>query len=277
MNSGSWRRYAVRNAALLLRNLLKWDVFLRSTGLQKECSTSNKENHAEELIRNLDECLGGKWLVGVAFGFYSHGPYVTTAKKVLPMDLSHLMIIDNNISSLIDCAEQIRQEIMNGADIQQAAGAFAQAVTNYRNKVNLSALDAMLNDFDHVVQETISPAAEETLLDSIILEAERIDEQAGPESVVDFLLEHIDTNAVIRERCIDALSRLDRWQQILELTADKSAADLSRIEIEHVIFAKFRTGASSELDSLMGYHKQEFNDRAATLFRREIARQFPGF
>lgn len=276
-NSGSWRRYAVRNAAFLLRNLLKWDVFLRSTGLQKECSKSNKENHAEELIRNLDECLGGKWLVGVAFDLYSHGPRVTTGQRVLPMDLSRLMIIDKNISSLIDSAQQLRQELMNGADIQQVAGAFAQAVTNYRNEVNSSALDALLNDFDYVVQETVLPAAEETLLDSIILEAERIDEQEGPESVVDFLLEHIDTNAVIREKCIDALSRLDRWQRILELTADIPAPDLSRSEIEHVIFAKFHTGATSELDSLWGYHKQAFNDRAATLFRREIVRQFPGF
>jgi len=95
---GAWRRYCVRNATSLLRNLLRWEGFLSATGLMSSTPPSGGENIAGELVLRLKSCTGGPWLVGVVFDIYSHGPRVVNDEEVVPMDLSRLRITDPRVA-----------------------------------------------------------------------------------------------------------------------------------------------------------------------------------
>lgn len=178
-DNGAWRRYCVRNAASFLHNLLTWDGFLQASGLNTAQASTDGESVARELVVRLKSCLGGPWIVGVAFGLYSYGPHVAAGEAVVPMDLSRLRISDAKVEELVTAAKQLREELLTHCDLQLAADRLAKLVESFRNQLGSEVANSLLQDFDKVVTEILCPESEDEQVEALLLEAYRLEEELG--------------------------------------------------------------------------------------------------
>ena len=95
------------------------------------------------------------------------------------------------------------------------------------------------------------------------------------EAVVELLSEDAKTHPLLRERYVDALSRVEKWPEVVEIICDVEPAQLSRRELEHGVFALAMTDLSDRASDMITWHQSEYDDNAARVFRREMSRQHP--
>lgn len=271
----AWRRYCVRNATSLLRNLLTWEGFLSAAGLRTSKPPSDGEDVASELVTRLKWCVGGPWIVGVAFGLYFHGPHVAAGEAVVPMDLSRLRVSDAKVEELVTAANQLREELLAHSDLQLAADGFAKLVEGFRNQLGSVDANSLLQDFDRVVAEILCPESEDEQVEAVLLEAHRLEEEVGPEAVIELLRGLANGQPRLRERYVDALASAKMWSEVTKTVRQVERAQLSRLELEHGLFACAKTGLSDCANEMMRQHQNEYDDNAARLFRREVSRQHP--
>ena len=96
-------------------------------------------------------CVGGPWLVGVAFDLYSHGPRVEVGDAAIPMELSKLRVLDPTVAQLLNSSTDLREELLATGDIETAANGFSTLADDYRTQLGSIGLDTLLRDFDRVV------------------------------------------------------------------------------------------------------------------------------
>ena len=274
-DNGAWRRYCVRNAASFLRNLLTWDGFLQASGLNTVQVSTGGEGVAKELVMRLRSCVGGPWIVGVAFGLYFHGPHVVAGKAVVPMDLSGLRVSDAKVEKLVTAANQLRDELLTHSDLQRAVDGFAKLVEGFRNQLGSGDANLLIQDFDRVVKEILCPESKDEQVEAVLLKANRLEEEVGPEAVIELLRGLANAQPRLRERYIDALASANMWSEVAKTVGHVEYAKLSRLELEHGLYSCAKTGLFDCANEMMARHQSEYNDNAAKLFRREAIRQHP--
>ncbi|GAB5444327.1 MAG: hypothetical protein Fues2KO_46760 [Fuerstiella sp.] len=270
----AWRRYCVRNAASFLKHLFAWPDFREACGLSSVRSISLGDL-AAELASNLGHCIGGAWLVGVAFGLYSYGPHVTNDASAVPMDVSRLRVLDGRAGILIEAAEKAKQALMVSRDVAGTTAAFTALVDEYREELQSDSADVLLADFDGVVLATLCPEQPDQNIESMMMEADRLEEEVGSEAVVELLGELNGVMPPLRERFIEALASLERWPEIIDTAEPIPPEDLSRSELENLTFAYAETANFIKAKDILAVHTSRYTDNAAHLFRRHLAIQNP--
>jgi nucleoside phosphorylase len=272
---GTWRRYCVRNATSLLRHLLTWDGFLSAAGLDTSRPPSRGEDLARKLVMRLKSCVGGPWIVGVAFGIYSHGPWLEGGVKAVPMDLNRLRVSDARVGGLLDSADKLKEGLVAFGDLQAGVSGFASLMETFRNQLNSPDANSLLQEFDRVIREILCPDNKDEEVESLLLESDRLEELAGPQAVVEFLKGLGRAKPRLRERYVDALASANMWPDVVDTLRHVEHAQLSRRELEHAIFACAKTGLLDCATEMMKRHRNEFVDNAARVFRREVSLQHP--
>jgi nucleoside phosphorylase len=267
-----WRRYAVRNAAALLAGLLKWGGFLNAIGVGAK--PSGTEDFAKQLASQMKSHVGGAWLVGVAFGIYYHGPAVINGEAV-PMDLNRLGSLDPNLHSLLAAAEKARENLLIDGRLPQAAKCFAELIEGYRAQLGSPKALSLLQGFDQVVVAVLCPEDDNQEVESVLLQAERLEEESGTDAVIDFLREFANSDPRIRERYADALAASKKWSELAQLVESIEPTGLSRLELEHGFSASAEMGLTDRAKALMRQHRSSYDDNAAAIFRREVTRRYP--
>ena len=270
-SKNAWRRYSVRNATTLLLGLLSWDGFLDATGLTQRSRDTTIQDSIRSLVHELQGCVGGPWVVGVAFGIYSHGPAVAASGNALPIDVTRLRMSDPRFRTMMEDVQPLRDQLGRVA-IEEVAERVAELVTHYQEQLASTAARALIEDFDAVVMEIIFPEGTDDEAGPILLKADKIDEDAGPLAVVAFLK---DPSPLVRERYVDALVAIGDTPTVVALTESVGVSQLTRLELEHGMFACALVGRKNVVKKLLSRHIEEFADAAAALFRQEIVRKFP--
>jgi nucleoside phosphorylase len=267
--NGAWRRYCVRNATSFLRQLLSWDGFLIAAELRTFATPSVEINAATELVVQLENCTGGPWLVGAAFGLYSHGPRLLDGGGAVPMDLSKLRISDPRVDELLKAADEAKEALFSG-NVRGTAESLSTLIEQFRNQLRSPDVDSLLRQFDQVVLQILSPDPEEEMVESLILESDRLEEEIGSEAVIEFLKDVANKNPQLRERYVDALATTGEWPAVLREVSAIDPANLSRRELENGLYACANTGTIEDADAMMKEHENKYNDNAGALFRNEF-------
>ena len=269
----AWRRYAARNAAAFLRELLKWDGFLKAVGL--DSTVADAEDIAKQLASQLKAQVGGPWLIGVTFGVYVHGPALVEGEAV-PMDLTRLRVADGKVQSLLEAAEKIRDRLLLDGRLPEAASGLQNLADGFCTQLNSPKALSLLRGFDQVVMAVLFPEDENKETEAVLLQAEKIEEEQGYEAVAEFLKEFVKSDARVRERYVDALAASKRWSEISDLVGTIDPSELSRLELEHGFSACAELGMNDRAKILMSQHKKLFEDTGAKMFRRELSRRYHG-
>jgi nucleoside phosphorylase len=269
----AWRRYAVRNAAALLVQLLRWEGFLKAVGLGANTVRSN-DALAGQLATALKSCIGGPWLAGVIFGFYQHGPALLDV-GVVPLDLSRLRVSDARIRKLLDAAETAKDALLNDGDVSKAAKCLTELLERYRGDTGSSNVDAILQGFDQVVLAILCPDEEDQQIQSLLLQAEKLEEETGADAAADFLKEFVGLHPLIRERYIDVLATSYKWSDIADLVVQIDVNRLSRLELEHGFSACAEMGLAEHASALIKQHQSAHSDNIARMIRRQLTRRYP--
>jgi nucleoside phosphorylase len=272
---GSWRRYCVRNATSLLRNLLVWEGFMGAAELGISATPTGAKDIVRELATRLKSCVGGPWIVGVAFGIYEHGPRLLDGKTVVPMDLSRLRVVDSRIGELLDAADKQKETLSAIGQEQATADGFEKLVGDFRKQLNSSDADSLLRDFDRVVMDVLCPEDEDDEVESLLLVSARLEEEVGAEAVIELLRGSVTKSLRVRERYVEALASAKKWTEIAQIVEQVKDEELSRGELEHGLFACANLGLFDRANAMMKQHQVEYDDNAAKLFRREVSRQYP--
>jgi nucleoside phosphorylase len=275
---GAWRRYCVRNATSLLRGLLTWKGFQDATGLRTPPTLPDDETLAGELLDQLKPQIGGPWIVGAAFGIYPSGPSVVRGDAVVAMDLSRLRVIDPRVGELLNAAEEQKEILLAGGQLQAAVNGFAKLITDFRSQIDSPEANRLLQDFDRVVSETLRPENDEDeQVRSLLMECNRLEEEVGMEAVIELLEGRGNlTDAVaLRERYVGALASTERWAEIVQFLGQLECTDLLRSELEHGVFACAKCGSLGRVKELMRRHQDMYDDNAGRLFRSAMGGQYP--
>jgi hypothetical protein len=131
-----------------------------------------------------------------------------------------------------------------------------------------------LEGFDQVVLAILCPEEENQRVESLLLQAEKLEEDTGAAAAADFLKEFVGLHALIRERYMDALATCHRWSEIAELVKDIDETQLSRLELEHGFSACAETGLSNRASALIRQHQSAYRDNSARVFRRQVSRRY---
>ena len=214
------------------------------------------------------------WLVGVAFGVYYHGPGRIDA-DVIPVDLSTLRVSDAKIRDLLEAAEKAKEELILDGNVSGAATRFTDLIEGFLDHLNSSKTVSLLKDFDQVVLAVLCPENENQKVESVLLQAEKLEEEVGPDAVCDFLREFVSSHPLIRERYIDALATLKNWAEVAQLIRQIAPEQLSRLELEHAISACAEMACSKCSETLLNQHTSRYDDKSAKLFRQEVSRRYP--
>lgn len=269
----AWRRYAVRNAATYLLGLLKWDGFLSAVGLNAP-SPSSSDTIANDLAAQLASCTGGRWLTGVLFGIYYYGPSVSRDECEL-IDISRLRAFNAPIRELLEAAEDVKSDLLADRALQTASNRLISLLGEFRKRLNLPGLDALLQDADNVVAAILSPGDDNAKLDSILLQSDKLEEEVGVEAVIQFLMEFVGYDPRLRERYVDALATMRNWSEIAQTLSQVDQAQLSRLELEHGVTAFAETGRLHDAKALLTRHERAYRDPAAQVFREHVSRRYP--
>jgi hypothetical protein len=144
----------------------------------------------------------------------------------------------------------------------------------FRCNLNSIEGDSLLLQFDKVVVEILCPEREDESLEPLILESERLEEEVGPEAVIELLRDVPNKKPLLRERYVDALTATGDWQTVIDVVSAVELTSLSRRELENGIFACATTGSIDRFNEMLGQHESSYEDNAATLFRNEVRRKF---
>jgi nucleoside phosphorylase len=270
---GAWRRYAVRNATTFLVRLLRWEGFLRAVGLSST-TTPSADELAAQLATAMKTCIGGPWLVGVVFGVYQHGPAILD-NAVVPADLSRLRVFDARIRKLLDVAEAAKNALLSDGDVSSTAQSLTDALVRYRSEIGSLSVITVMQGFDEVVLSILCPDQEEQQVESLLLQAEKLEEETGADAAAEFLKEFVGLHPAIRERYIDTLATSHNWQEITELIIQIDVTQLSRVELEHGFSACAETGLSDRASALIKQHESAHKDNAAKMFRTQVTKRYP--
>ena len=273
-DSGVWRRYCVRNAIGLLRGLFSWDSFRTACGLGP-APPLDDNSMPRDLVLLVRSSVGAAWLVGVAFGLYSHGPHISDAGTVIPLDLSHLRVLDRRIEQLIKSSAELKQGLRATGDLTAAAEGFASLAEEYRSQFCSNDVELLLRSFDRVVGETVRPT-DDAHITTVLLEVDRLEEEVGAEAVAEYLNALWREDRRLRQRYVDALSDSRDWPAIVDTLKDVEEDRLARGELEALIFAY---GNMHDLESVadsLRAHGRRYDDPGANLFRQQLNRQFAG-
>ena len=271
---GAWRRYSVRNALGLLQNLLAWRGFLAACKLDSPVLEEGHEYLTRELMLKMRSCIGGPWLVGVAFDLYSHGPRVETGGAAIPMDLSRLRVLDPTVAQLVTSSIELRDELLATGDLETAANGFSTLADGYRTQLDSTAVETLLRDFDSVVIETLCPTDDDHI-GAALVESDRIWEAVGPAAAAEFL-STFSGDVALRERYVEMLSILESWPVIIETLQELDPDSVSRGELENLIFAYARTAAFGRAKETLDFHCARYNDNGARMLRQQLTVRFPG-
>jgi nucleoside phosphorylase len=269
---GAWRRYAVRNATTFLVRLLRWEGFLRAVGLSSTTTPSTDEL-AAQLASAMKTCIGGPWLVGVAFGVYQHGPAILD-NAVVPADLSRLRVFDARIRELLDVAEVAKNALLSDRDVTSTAKILTEALERYRSEIGSLSVMTVMQGFDEVVLSILCPDQQGQEVESLLLQAEKLEEETGADAAAEFLKEFVGLHPAIRERYIDTLATLRKWQEITELVIPIDVTQLSRLELEHGFCACAETGLSDRASTLIKQHVSAHKDNSAKMFRTQMTKRY---
>jgi nucleoside phosphorylase len=269
----AWRRFAVRNAATYLLGLLKWDGFLSAVGLDAPAPSSG-DTIAIDLAAQLASYTGGRWLTGVLFGIYYYGPNVSVDACEL-IDISRLQAFNAPFRELLEAAEDVKANLLADRAVKTASNRLSALLGEFRQRVNLPGLDVLLHDADNVVAAILSPEDDNEKLDSILLQADKLEEEVGMEAVIPFLVEYVGRDPRLRERYVDALATMKNWSEVVETLSKVEQVQLSRLELEHGFTAFAETGRLQDAKTLLTQHEREYPDNAAKVFREHVSRRYP--
>lgn len=272
---GAWRRYGVRNATSLLRHLLQWDDFLIAAGVHDAKGEDSDKAVLSELVDELQECIGGPWIAGIAFGVYFHAPHIAVDGKIVPMDLSTLRVIDKQFNELLEAVTREKEKLLAHGDMPAMRDAFARLATGFRSQLGSEDAISLLRDFDNVVTKIVRPENIDDEIENILIQANRLEEEVGAEAVVDLLKGYATGSTRLRERYVDALANCKMWPEVVKAVDQVGREDLSRLELEHGVFACAKTGMIESASELLKQHRSEYDDNPAKLFRQGITRQYP--
>ncbi|MYD80049.1 MAG: 5'-methylthioadenosine/S-adenosylhomocysteine nucleosidase [Gammaproteobacteria bacterium] len=270
---GVWRRFAFRNALGLLKSLFSWSHFRAACGLCSIETSVNENSITRKLIELVESTTGAAWLVGVAFGLYSHGPFIAETGTLVPLDVSRLRLLDSKIDELIISSIELKESCLATNDLPRVAARFQTLIDEYRHQVCSTKADLLLSDFDHVVREIVCPTSDEQV-SLVIEETNRLEEDVGVEAVVEYLKNHWKEDIRFRQRYITALFDSRNWKTIVNTLQDLDSERLAREELEalclaHAYLSDFHAAA----DSLQVYVLKH-EDAAAKLFSQQLIRQF---
>ncbi len=271
---GAWRRYSVRNALGLLKNLLSWSGFQAACGLDSPVVEGRHEHLPRELILKVRSCVGGPWLVGVAFDLYSHGPRIERGRAAIPMDLSRLCVLDPEVAQLLTSSLDLREQLLATGDLETAARGLSRLADDYRTRLDSTSVDKLLQDFDRVVIETLCPTDDEQI-GAALVESDRLEEAVGPAAAAEFLSTFVGMSA-LRERYVEMLSVLERWPVIIDTLQELDLDAMSRGELENLIFAYARTDEFGRARDALALHCGRYNDNGARMLRQQLTAQFTG-
>jgi hypothetical protein len=173
----------------------------------------------------------------------------------------------------MDALNEARQRLDGHKDIQIAANEIRQIVDEYKTRLGSIAANKLLRDFDNVVITILYPEDADEGIQSLLLEADRLEEDAGAEAVVDLLKGMAGKHKRLRERYIDALAQADMWPEVANIVTQVDIMQLSRSELEHGIFACSKIGIPERVNDMLQRHQDDYIDNAAKLFREEMRRQ----
>ena len=272
---GAWRRYCVRNAIGFLWNLLAWEDFIAACGLKSSAEGKSEQHLESDLLPMVRSRVGAPWLVGVAFGLYSHGPRVSGGGTVIPMDLSQLRILDPRVDQLVKSSTELREQLFVTGDLQAAVNGFTTLADDYRNQLGSNDVDTLLHDFDRVVTETVCPSDHEHI-EAVLLEADRLEEQIGPQAVAEFLDDLLREDPRLRQRYVEVLAVLQNWTDIIEMLNDVEPDSMSRSELDELIFSYAKTDDFGSAEQTLQLHRSRYDDSSAQMFRKQLVAQFGG-
>lgn len=274
-SKNGWRRYCVRNATTLLQALLSWDDFLECSGLAADRRNARHNDAGRRLVGALRGCPGGAWAAGIALGIYTIGPMIKPA-GVVPLDVTRLRVADARFGSLLDAVEA---EVQPGFDLDRTVKEVKAAVDEYRRSMASEAVEAVMRDYDEVVVQIVLPDDEAPSKQSspLLDEAGRLYEEQGPQAVANLLRDHLVEGVELRERYLDALSELEQSSEIVGVIQTVPCAELTRVELEHGMFACGRLGQGGPLVEMWSRHVAEFDDPPAILLRQQLSRRFSHF
>ena len=274
-DSGVWRRYCARNAIGLLRGLLSWDGFRTACGLGPSPPSMDNKSIPKDLVLLVRSRVGAAWLVGVAFGLYSHGPHISDAGVAIPLDLSYLRVLDGRTERLIESSAEAKQRALATGDLAAAAEEFVSLVEEYRSQFSSNGLELLLRSFDQVVIETVCPTDDHHII-TMVLEADRLGEEVGTEAVAAYLKVHWREDPRLRQRYVETLSDSRDWSTIVDTLKGIEDDELARGELEDLIFAYAKMHDLEPAAASLRAHGRRYNDRGGKLFRRQLSLQFAG-
>jgi len=269
---GAWRKYCIRNATSFLKYLFSWDVFQNACGISSQVPTDSWAL-AAKVATGLRSCTGGCWLVGIAFDCYSQGPSVINTQESLPVDISRLRVADPRFAELVDAAARAKIELVMTGDTGSAITRFTALALNYRQHLNSPAADTLLSDFDSVVHQLLCPSKDDDSAMAIILEADRLEEEVGPEAVIALLTDLADSMPKVRERLVETYASLNRWADVAATLDPLDLNTLSRSELENLVAGHVKLSRIQEAIELLSLHSTKYQDNAAQLFRRHLKMQ----
>ena len=268
-----WRRYCVRNAIGLLQNLLTWKGFRAACGLESSAKEMGDEYTARDLILLVRSHVGAPWLVGVAFGLYSHGPEISAGGTVIPMDLSRLRVMDPRINQLMQSSMSLKERLIATRDLQIAAEGFVALADGYRRQLGSNGVDLLLCNFDRVVTETMCPSDDEEI-GAVLLEADRREEDIGPHAAAEYLSEFPRNDLRLRQRYVETLSVLQDWSGIIDVLNDIEHERMSRSELDNLIFGYANTRDFGSAAAALRSHRYRYDEPSAQIFRQTLLVQF---
>jgi hypothetical protein len=222
----------------------------------------------------MKSCIGGPWLVGVTFGVYQHGPAILD-NAVVPADLSRLRVFDARIRKLLDVAEVAKNTLLSDGHVSKTVESLTEALGRYHSEMGSLDVMAVMQGFDEVVLSILCPDQEDVQAESLLLQAEKLEEETGADAVAEFLKEFVGLHLAIRERYIDALATSHKWQQIADLVNQIDRTQLSRLELEHGFSASAEMGLFERASMLIKQHENVHKDNSAKMFRMQVTKRYP--
>ena len=272
---GIWRRYCTRNAIGVLQGLFSWESFRAACGIGPAPLSMDDYSIPKDLVLLVRHRVGATWLVGVAFGLYSHGPHISDSGVVVPLDLSHLRVLDGRTEQLVKSSAELKQRVLATRDLAAAAEGFASLAEEYCAQFSSDDVELLLCSFDEVVGATVCLTDDDQITE-VVLKVERLDEEVGTEAVAEYLKERWRQDPRLRQRYVEALSDSRDWPKIVDTLEDREEDGLVRGELEALILANANMQNLERAAALLHGHGDRYDDRGGNLFRRQMGLQFAG-
>ena len=192
-----------------------------------------------------------------------------------PNGLEQLRILDPRVDQLVKSSTELREQLFVTGDLQAAVNGFTTLADDYRNQLGSNDVDTLLHDFDRVVTETVCPSDHEHI-EAVLLEADRLEEQIGPQAVAEFLGDLSREDPRLRQRYVEVLAVLQNWTDIIEMLNDVEPDSMSRSELDELTFSYAKTDDFGSAEQTLQLHRSRYDDSSAQMFRKQLVAQFGG-